>query len=287
MMNKLKLYMKIAAKLFGREVIGNEDYRREYDKVAKTYIYWLQEMGRFTDKIIKPEYITHKKKIKILDFACGTGYITKKLLEKNIDCEITAVDISEKMLEDCKDLAHRGIRIINMDGTEFLENTDEKFDIIFCGWALPYFNHKNLLKLFQRVLHEKGIVGVIANSQGTLQGMEEIFMKVMEENQQEIVKPMDIRFHLPKGKEGLEKWFYDQKFTTLEAGEGEVIFSFNSPEKLLDWLNETGAGAGTAQIFRDYDRVKGDIIEEIRKQRVQNGQYVINHKFTYGIFRCA
>ncbi|SET76033.1 Methyltransferase domain-containing protein [Natronincola peptidivorans] len=285
MINKLKLYGNMLPKILRKEVVNNLDYRASYNDAASTYGCWLEKMGGFTDNIIKPHYMPPKKTVKILDFACGTGYISRKLIEMGIPCEITVVDLSEKMLEACADLSQRGVKLVHMDGLDFLESTDETFDMIYCGWALPYFQHKVLLKNFMKVLNTGGIVGVIANSKGTLSKMEEIFLSVMEEDVENVKKPMDIRFNLPNGQEGLRKWFEGQGFSTLEIDEGEAVFSFNRPEQLLEWLNKTGALAGTMMIFDSYERAKPNLIKEITKQKLQQDQYVINHKFVYGIFR--
>ncbi len=285
MLNKLKFYTKIGLKILKRDVVNNEDYREEYNKAACTYKNWLEAMGGFTNNIIKPEYIAGDKELKILDFACGTGYITRKLLEQEIPCKITAVDYSEKMLEEWKDCNDSRLKVIHTDGIEFLKNTEERFDIIFFGWALSYFDHDELFKLFKRVLYNQGIVGIITNIKGTLSGIEDIFLKVMSENQEELIKPMDIKFNLPKGKEGLVKWFDKHGFKDLEIAENEVTFSFDTPEELLEWLSKTGAVAGTTRIFNDYSLVKAKIIDEIKKNKYKNGKYEINHKFAYGIFR--
>ena len=285
MINKIKFYVKLGLKMLKREVVNNDDYREEYNKIAQTYKNWVGVMGRFTDNIIKPEYLSSDKELKILDFACGTGYITKNLLRKEIPCKITAVDYSEKMLQTWKDFQNSKVQVIHADGIEFLKNTDEKFDIIFFGWALSYFNHEELFKLFEKVLKDKGIVAVITNVKGTLFGIEELFLKVMSQSQEVVMKPMDIKFNLPKGKDGLIKWFKKYNFENLEICEDEVTFSFNTPEELLQWLNKTGAVAGTAKIFNDYSLVKDKIIKEIRKQKYKDGKYEINHKFAYGIFR--
>jgi ubiquinone/menaquinone biosynthesis C-methylase UbiE len=276
-------------KMLHKEVVNQEDYQASYNEIANTYQYWTTEMGKFTDKIITPAMLLNdasgQKTIKVLDFACGTGYISRKIVGMGVRCEVTAVDISEKMLESCADLRDQGVKLVHMDGIDFLTRTEEKFDIILCGWALPYFEHKMLLKLFKDKLTEGGIVGVIANSKGTLHKMEEIFIKVMSENPDNVRKPMKISLQLPKGKEGLENWFRHHGFAALEIDEGEVAFSFDTPEELLEWLNQTGALAGTMQIFNHYENVKGDILREIRKEKCKDHQYVINHKFVYGIFR--
>lgn len=285
MLKKIVFYAKVGYKLIKKDVIDNKDYQMEYNKVSSTYSKWLNEMGKYTDKIIKPEYVSKQNKLKILDFACGTGYISKSLIEKNIDCEITAVDFSSEMLEHLKNLDDDRVKIINCDGIEFLKNTNEMYDAILFGWALSYFNYKELFKLFKRVLNQGGIVGIITNTIGTLSGIENIFMKVMGENHEEVVKPMDIRFNLPRGKEGLIKWFEGYGFELIEAEEGEVKVLFDSPELLLKWLKETGAAAGTACIFKDYNLIEDKLVEKIRKEKYNNGKYEINHKFAYGMFR--
>jgi ubiquinone/menaquinone biosynthesis C-methylase UbiE len=285
MINKILFYSKIGYKLLKKEVVNQDDYRVEYDKISDTYGYWLNEMGRYSDNIINSKYIDTDKELKILDFACGTGYITKALLNKFAKHKITAVDQSSKMLEKLKSIDDNRVTIIKSDGIEFLKNSNEEFDVIFFGWALSYFNHNELLKLFNGVLKKQGILAIITNVDGTLDKIEKIFLDVMSEKQKEVIKPMDIKLNLPKGKEGLVKWCNQYGFKALEAGEGEVFFSFKKPEELLQWLNITGAAAGTRKIFKDYNEVKPFIIEKIKKEKYKNGVYEINHKFAYGVFR--
>lgn len=285
MINKICFYSKLGYRLIKKDVVSREDYRGEYDKVSDTYHYWLKEMGRYTDNIINSKYIEIDKELKILDFACGTGYITKGLLNKSKKYKITSVDQSNKMLEKLLDISDVRVTAVQSDGIEFLKTTNEKYDAIFFGWALSYFDYNELLELFNRVLKPEGILAIITNVEGTLDKIEKIFLKVMSENQKEVIKPMDIKLNLPRGKKGLVKWCNKYGFKALEAEEGEVFFSFKEPEELLQWLNITGAAAGTRKIFKDYDKVKPLIVEKIKKEKYKNGDYEINHKFAYGIFR--
>jgi ubiquinone/menaquinone biosynthesis C-methylase UbiE len=285
MLNKVLFYSKLGYKLVKKEVVSGEDYRNEYDKVSETYHFWLKEMGKFTDKIIHSKYIDEDKNLEILDFACGTGYITKALLSKSLKYNITSIDQSENMLHKLKELDDSRINVIQCDGIEFLNTANEKFDVIFFGWALSYFDHSKLFKLFSKVLKPGGILAIITNIEGTLDKVEKIFLQVMSENQKEVIRPMDIKLNLPKGKKGLIKWCDNYGFKALETEEGEVVFSFNTAEELLEWLNLTGAAAGTRRIFKDYNEVMPSIIEKIKKEKYKNGSYEINHKFAYGIFR--
>lgn len=287
MFKKIEFYIKMGYKMLKKDVISSQDYEIEYNKVSKTYDHWLGEMGKFTDQMIKPNTAAIKGTLNILDFACGTGYITKSLMKKDIDCKVTAIDASKEMLNQLENLKDDRIKTFHGDGIEFLKNTNEKYDIIYFGWALSYFNYKELFPLFKKVLNPKGTVAIITNIQGTLQGIEEIFLKVMAQNPKEVVKPMDIAFNLPRGKDGLIKWFAKYRFQSLEVEEGEVFVRFNTPDKLLQWLNKTGAAAGTACIFQDYSFITKELIKEIKKTKYKDGKYEINHKFAYGIFQAS
>ena len=99
MINKIWFYSKLGYKLIKKEVVSGDDYKEEYDKFSDTYDFWLKEMGRYTDNIIRSKYIETDSELKILDFACGTGYITKSLLNKSIKYKITSVDQSIKCLK--------------------------------------------------------------------------------------------------------------------------------------------------------------------------------------------
>ena len=285
MLGKLKFYTRLGLQLIQKDIVNKEDYKNEYNKVSVTYDRWLKEMGKFTDRIINLDYTPKKGGLKILDFACGTGYISKNIIEQCRDCQITAVDYSNKMLEKLSNLGDSRIKTVSSDGIEFLKSTKEKYDIIYIGWGLPYFDYKELFPLLKRVLKPEGIIKVIANIHGTLYGIEDMFIKIMYENQSQVLKPMDIKFNLAKGSRGLGRWFNSYGFKELEVGEDELIVRFDSPEELLNWLNETGAVAGTSAIFKDYKQVEDDLIKEIKKSKYKDGKYEINHKFAYGSYK--
>lgn len=284
MFNKLKFYVNMCYKFIRNITVNNEDYKKAYNKVANTYDYWISRMGIYSDKIIYSSYLDFTKNTQILDFACGTGYITQAIYNINKDCNIVAVDISDEMIKRAKKLSSENINFYNTDGIDFLKNTNKKFDIILCGWALPYFEHKELLGLFNKVLNNKGKIAIISNSVGTLDKIEEIFLKVMEENQEQVIKPMNIKQNLPNGKKELRKWFEKDGYKALEINEEEVRFSFNNGAQLLDWLNKTGAVAGTEYIFGSYDDIKAKLIDYMDLLKNNTGKYIINHKFVYGIF---
>lgn len=285
MINKVKLYGKLINSFITNQVVSSEEYGQEYNDIAGTYGFWCDFMSKHVEEIIKLQYIDKKENIRIIDLACGTGYITRRILNKGLEGHIDCVDISRNMLEKCYDIKGENVKLICEDGIEYLSTKRVPVDAIFCGWALPYLNHKKFLKAAYRALDDDGIIAVISNSQGTLKGIEEIYLRVMEENIDRVIKPMDARIRLPKGVNGLRNWFVKYNFNPLELGEGEEVVKYDTPEELYAWLSKTGVLAGTNKIFDDMNGIHELIIEKIKEKKYKNGKYFINHRFVYGIFK--
>lgn len=285
MINRFKLYLKLGKSFLKNKVVTGEEYGEEYNNIAQTYNYWCEIMGKHVDKIIKSEYIIQKESPIIIDLACGTGYITRKILSNDFKGYIEGVDISRKMIEKCWDIEGDNVKFICKDAIKYLYERKEKAHAIYCGWALPYLDHREFLKSADKVLYNDGIIGVIANCKGTLEGIEKIYLEVMEENIDEVIKPMDARLRLPRGTGELERWFRKYNFYPLEIGEGEEIVRYDTPEELYDWLCKTGVLAGTNKIFKDMDKIHGAVVEKLRQRKYNRGKYIVNHKFVYGIFK--
>jgi len=99
---------------------------------------------------------------KVLDIACGTGAVTKKLTQKvgksgyvvGADTSVTAIKIAKKWNENASNLL-----LINSDAENF--SFKEKFDIITCQYALFFFpNAIKALKNMRNSLKESGKLGI-------------------------------------------------------------------------------------------------------------------------------
>ncbi|NHJ33514.1 MAG: class I SAM-dependent methyltransferase [Asgard group archaeon] len=286
---KLRSSMKMVYLFLTKRIVRSEDYRDEYNKVASTYQTWLNKMNKHTDSIIQVDHLKNKMNIHILDFACGTGYITEKILVSLMESamKITAVDISDKMVEIAKNqISDSRCSFLVQDGTDFLVGEmSEEYDAVFCGYALPYFNHRKIIKEIYRVLKKQGTAHFILNCKGTLKGIDEIYMDTMKEFSSSLSKIMEIRYQLPKDQNELKSWFEKRNFTTVFLDTVEEIVSFNTPEELYNWLRNTGAIAGTGHIFSEDKEIEESIIDKIRNRCKHESKYQINHKFALGIFK--
>ena len=135
-----------------------------WNEVAPNYHKrWAKnEIGPFnvTNGLIKSAKI--KSGQKVLDLACGTGLVTKKILNRvgkngevyGIDSSNSALKIAKKWIGDKKN-----IHFVRGDAETIQFNT--KFDIITCQFALFFFpNEQKVLKNMRKFLRKNGIIAL-------------------------------------------------------------------------------------------------------------------------------
>ena len=81
------------------------------------------------EKTIKYYKKLFNNKVSILDIGTGSGAISIAL-KKNIDCDVTACDISKKALEMAKNNAKSNNVDINFIESDIFNNINDKYDII-------------------------------------------------------------------------------------------------------------------------------------------------------------
>ncbi len=117
-----------------------DDTANTYDKIAV----WCTLSK---DKYWKNEIVSHITNAKsILDLACGTGILTRKIAEKFPNSEIVGVDITESYLELAKKNSslHENISYVFQDAEKL--HLDSKFDCITSSYIPKYCDAKILVK---------------------------------------------------------------------------------------------------------------------------------------------
>lgn len=152
-----------------RKIIRKEDTRKTIE------IYWQKtphgfasayrnEANGFVRKFLKDRlfYISGlmdvRKGMEAIDVGCGSGAITRLLLEKG--AKVTAVDYSEEMLKVCskglEGLRREDYVLINCDANS-LHVQDNKFDLLVSSGLLDYLSDtRGALQEFYRVLKPGG-----------------------------------------------------------------------------------------------------------------------------------
>lgn len=123
-------------------------------KDAKLYDSGLGNYAKTRDNEIILELINKKKWTRVLDIPCGSGRITKLLLNRGFD--VTAADYSEKMLRETG--KKTGIKTIKADifNTPFEDN---EFDLVISLRILFHYpNPEMIIKELCRITKPKGII---------------------------------------------------------------------------------------------------------------------------------
>ncbi len=113
-----------------------------------------------TSKLVKLVNVT--KGNSVLDLACGTGVVTKKITDKvgdsgyvvGADASITAIKIAKKW-----NSVKSNLDFVNIDAEKF--SFARKFDIVTCQYGLFFFpNAQKALKNIRNSLKKTGTLGI-------------------------------------------------------------------------------------------------------------------------------
>ena len=98
----------------------------------------LKRIAKIIDELLKQTYIKKSKKLKILDFGCGSMEISKKLKDKNYVGQIVGSDIFKHKFKSNK--------IFYVDNDELFRKK-EKFDVIFIVDVLHHVGIEDAYKI--------------------------------------------------------------------------------------------------------------------------------------------
>ncbi len=143
--------------------MSTDQIKNFYDELADDY----DSMTQFEKRFEKEEpafrkFVEHYRLKKVLDAGCGTGF--HSILLAKLGCEVTAVDVSEKMLLLLQNNASKYGLTVNTVRAGFLNITDyvsSDYDAVFCmGNSLPHLLNigdiDSALKNFGSVLNNRG-----------------------------------------------------------------------------------------------------------------------------------
>ena len=135
--------------------------RTHYDKIASVYDdRWRRYLERTISFAV--EGVTFSGTEAVLDIACGTGELERRLLDVWPNVSITAIDLCPAMLEHArqKPFADK-VNWTESDVTK-LPYSDNSFDYVFCVNAFHYFREpRDALSECQRVLRPSGSLHIV------------------------------------------------------------------------------------------------------------------------------
>ncbi|HOY08496.1 MAG TPA: class I SAM-dependent methyltransferase [Candidatus Omnitrophota bacterium] len=285
--HRIYFFLKIGWLWGARKKVPDCDITDDYNQLAATY-------DEFFSGYMAPHALHLAQKIplppgplKALDLACGTGTLTRAVGGRlGPGSSLTAVDLSEKMLEQAKKKSPWPGTFVAEDMMTFIRQAREaSYNIVTAGWAIGYTHPQTLMKEIRRVLAPGGAVGIIENQQSTLWEIRNTGMKVMMRYPQHIRQIMSLMFRLPENKECLRRWFHNAGLKTMEIWDGRIEFRFKSGVDVLNWVLHTGASAGFDRMMDPGVKYLCDraFIEIIEKDYMRDGQITTAHRFVAGV----
>lgn len=147
-----------------------------WEKLAHKYNnLWVQKYSlgptrREVKKIVLP-LLEKNKDLKILDIGCGTGQLIKEISEEYSLINYLGIDVAKNMIDVAKK-SNKGKNVkFKVSSIEDFES-DDKYDIIICTHAFPYFpNKEEMIKKISNLCNKKGQVIIINSSTNGLKDL--------------------------------------------------------------------------------------------------------------------
>jgi SAM-dependent methyltransferase len=127
-----------------------DSYKETFDtwnKVAKLYQDKFMDIDLYNDTYDSFCAQLNMDDASILEIGCGPGNITKYLLNKNPALKIKGIDIAPNMIALAK--ANNPTADFKVMDCRVIDQLQDKFDGIVCGFCLPYMSEPDALKLIK------------------------------------------------------------------------------------------------------------------------------------------
>ena len=137
---------------------------------------WVQKYSlgptrREVLKIVLP-LLEENKKLRILDIGCGTGQLVNEISKSYEEVNYLGIDVASNMISEAKsnNLKDKNIKFKTCGIEKF--NTKDKFDIIICTHAFPYYpNKEEILKKMYKMCNKNANIIIVNSSTNSLKDL--------------------------------------------------------------------------------------------------------------------
>ena len=217
--NKKELLDKLATGYPPQYLLGNVEFYGNIINVNEKVLIPRFETELLVDKTIKYAKSIFNKKINIIDLGTGSGCIAISL-KKNLDCNVTSLDISKDALDVAKTNAKLNNTEINFIKKSMTENLSNNYDIIISN--PPYIPYNGYVE--DKVKENEPNIALFASDNG-LFFYKEILKKHLNnlnspgimafefgDNQknllEDIIKKLNLKYSFENDFQGLPRYLF-------------------------------------------------------------------------------
>ncbi len=178
------------------------------------------------------EYLSGKKILSILEIGCGTGRLTRQLVELFPEAQITAIDISHGMIAHAKSCCDKASYVV-ADAEEYIHSLKDKFDLIISSATIQWFTEpQSALTKAKELLSLGGFMAIATFANRTFYELSSSFDNAYD------VHNLERREHIVPMK-SIQKW--REIISDSEIYDEIVTKEFVSVRDFLRSIQEAGA----------------------------------------------
>lgn len=148
-----------------------------WEKLAHKYNnLWVQKYSlgptrREVLKIVLP-LLKENNNLKILDIGCGTGQLINEISKQYENVDYLGIDVAKNMINESKknNVKNKNIKFKHCPIEKF--NSKDKYDIIICTHAFPYFpNKEEILKKIYKLSNKNANIIIVNSSTNSIKDL--------------------------------------------------------------------------------------------------------------------
>lgn len=246
-----------------------DDVAHKYDEIP----FFKTSAGHIAELLQKH---THRRPLKVLDVACGTGNVVLECASSMEDGMFDAIDISESMLAKAQENAKsRGLNNIDFHVKDITKlDMDKKYNAITCSYALFFLpDAPRVLKSLLSLLKPRGIVIFTSFTANAFKPSDEILLTLLEKYGSSTAKEYDMdKWENLKTKKDIERLCTLSYVTTMEIETKEISYGM-SIDEWWELINNTGYKGMLMELSsEDYEKVKSEYYEAMFKHADMDGE---------------
>ena len=262
--------------------VGSKELQSAYDRVHEYYDeFWVTEAGKPVEDIIDELSLTGKESV--FEAGCGTGFATVLIADRLDDpAQVTAVDLSGGMLAEARKRALSegldNIRFIEGDALEML-GAGMPYDIVFTSWVLGYIPLRPFFHAATGALADEGFLVFIVHRENSPREPLQIFGELVADDPSILLKRVD--FDFPRDMKHVESEIVSAGLEIEHLREGNIVFRYDTPEKVLEHLLKSGAGTAFYEAVDPARREEQEkqFIKILTERRGSKEDYEVVHDY--------